>query len=128
MALQQVFVAILGDLGEPEIGFGGAEVTARLLELLVDFRSLDFGQELAFFDMRPYVEIPTLQITVRPGKNRRLDIRLNVPRQHNFLQRCGPLRRNDRNCGHCHVRGFTAQRGAGVHALQNAGNQNPSED
>jgi hypothetical protein len=70
MALQQVLIAILGDLGEPEIGFGGAEVAQRLLELLVDFRSLDFGQELAFFDMRPYIEIPAPQITVRPRKNR----------------------------------------------------------
>jgi len=35
----------------------------------------------------------------------------DVARQRNFLRRRGPLRRNDRNCGYGHVRGFTAEGG-----------------
>jgi len=77
--------------------------------------------------MRPYIEVPMLQITVRARENRRRDIRLDVSRQHNFLRRCGPLRRNNRNGGYRQIRGFRAKTGVCVDALKNTGNQQSNE-
>src|ERR1700730_9994060 len=99
-----------------------------MLQLLVDFRRRDYCEKLAFFDMRPYIKVPMFQITVRSRENRRRDIRLDVSRQHNLLRRCGLLRLNNRNGGYRQIRGFSAQRGACVDALENAENQNSGEN
>src|SRR3982074_2873787 len=48
ISLQQPLVAVLGNLGEREVRLRGIEVAERLLQLLIDFRSLDHSQQLPF--------------------------------------------------------------------------------
>ena len=50
--LQQSLVAVLGNLGEREIRLCGVQVAERLLQLLIDFGSVDNSKQLALLDVR----------------------------------------------------------------------------
>jgi hypothetical protein len=55
---EQPLVAVLGNFGKREIRLGGVQVAERLLQLLIDFRSVDDGKQLALLDVRSNIEVP----------------------------------------------------------------------
>src|SRR6202035_5101923 len=69
------------------IGLSGYEVGTSLQQLLVDFRSFDFGEELAFFDARADVEVPALQVAVGARVNWSVNEGYGVAGQRDFLGR-----------------------------------------
>src|SRR5260370_4326138 len=105
-----------GDRSELEICLCGEQVAASLLELLVDFRSLDNGEELALLNARSDVDVPLFQISVSTGINGRGDEWLYISRKDDLLGRRSLLRRNNRYGGACHLRRFRLQRCVGPHA------------
>ena len=103
-----------------QIGLGGGQIGQSLPQLLIDFRSLNFGQELPGLDVGANIRIPVLEIAVGARVDRRIDVCLDICRQHDFLRRRGVLRMNHRDGGDCHFRGFSGERGAGLDARKNA--------
>jgi hypothetical protein len=57
-ALQQKQPAVGSGQRQVLIGLRRVEIGPRLAQLLIDFRSLDFGQQVALFDVRSHIEIP----------------------------------------------------------------------
>src|SRR5260370_28682438 len=98
-----------GDRSELEICLCGEQVAASLLELLVDFRSLDNGEELALLNARSDVDVPLFQISVSTGINGRGDEWLYISRKDDLLGRRGLLRRNNRYGGERPFRPFRLQ-------------------
>ena len=60
----------LGNGSELKICLRGEQVAPSLLKLLVNFRSLDKSEQLAFFDVRPNIEIPFPQVAIGTSVNR----------------------------------------------------------
>ena len=82
------------------MAFAVASSARRLLELLIQFRSIDFRQKLAGLYPATDVHVPALQVTIRPRINGSIDKRLNVPRQNDFFLRRAALGLRERNRGH----------------------------
>ena len=58
----------------------GSQISARLLQLVIDFRRLDDSEQLSLLDVRTDVNVPGLEIAIGPRVDGRNDIRLNVRR------------------------------------------------
>src|SRR5712692_2654084 len=111
------------DRSELQICLRGEQVTASLLELLVDFRSLNNSQQPTLLDSRSNVDVPLPQITVGPRIDRRSDERLHVPREDDLLGRRSLLRRNYRYRGEHDLRRFRLQRRASLHTRPDSGSE-----
>jgi hypothetical protein len=90
--------------------------------LLIDFRRIDFGQELAFFYVAPDIYIPAFQVTVRAGVNRGVSICLDISGENDFLGRSGAFGLHHGDRGHRHTCGFLPQSGSCLDARQNTEN------
>jgi len=74
-----------------------AQMMDRLRQLLINFRRLNDGKQVAGFYVRPNIEIPFLQITIRTGVNWRGNKWLYVSWQNDFLSRRGFFGHDNRN-------------------------------
>ena len=97
-------------LREVQIGLRGLEVGLRLLQLMIHFGRFDLGEEVARLHARADIGIPLLQIAVGARIDRRIDQRLRIPGQHQFLGRAGQFRMRDRHGEHGGLMRFDHQR------------------
>jgi len=74
-----------------------------LLQLLVDFRRVDFRQQLAGFHMRADVHQPALEVSIGAGIDGRVGKGLHVGRKNDFLRFGGALGLDHQNAWHCHL-------------------------
>ena len=91
IALEQRLVAFGGSLRQAIVGLRGRQIGARLVQLAVDLRGFDLGQQIAGFDVRPDIEIPLLQIAAGARKDGRGDEGLHAAGKHHFFRRRGGL-------------------------------------
>src|SRR6266853_6348088 len=112
-AFQKSLISGFGDRSELEIGLCGEQIAASLLELLVDFRSLDNGKQLALLDASSNVDVPLFQIPVGAGVNRRGDEWLNISGKDDLLGGRSLFWRDNRYRSEGDLRGFRLQRCAG---------------
>src|SRR6201984_2660789 len=77
IGLDEVPVATGSDVREIGVGLRGFEIGFRLNELLIDFRRVDFGKELALLDARTDIAVPLFEIAVGASVNGRLDVSLH---------------------------------------------------
>ena len=68
---------------------------ARLIQFLIDFRCLDFRQQLAGFDFRTDIGVPLADVAVGPRIHRRLLDCLCASGQNEVGSAVGALRRHD---------------------------------
>ena len=73
----------------PEIGLRRLEVGLGLLELLVDLRALDLGEELPLLHVGADVEVPALHVAVDARKDRRIREGLRAAGKDELLPRRG---------------------------------------
>src|SRR3546814_3645523 len=78
--------------GKVGIGLGLGQIGARLCELLVDVRRLDFREQLAGFHVRADVDFPVFQIAAGARVDRRAGVSLEPARQ---LQRGAGTERSE---------------------------------
>ena len=78
----QIAPALRGQVGDFLVGFGRREIGFRLAQLLIDFRGLDLGQQLAGLHRCADVDQPALQIATGARVDGRLVVRLDVARQN----------------------------------------------
>ena len=69
------------DLRQLGIGLGNAEFGARLHQLLVEIRCVDFGEHLTGFDLAADIVLPALQIAGNARVDRRPDIGFKTARK-----------------------------------------------
>ncbi len=79
--LLQPAPAIGGDLRDFLRGLRVGEIRLGLPQLLVDFRRIDLGEQLAGLHGRADVDEPAFEIAVGARVDRRIRVRLNVARQ-----------------------------------------------
>src|SRR5882672_5063615 len=118
VSFDQFFKTCGGDARKIFIGLHGAEVGARLRKLLIDFRSLDFGQEIALLHMAADVVVPLFDV----ASSARVDWRLHIGLQRGwqdqiFLRRFNG-RMDYRDGGHRGLLCFLGQRVVLLAALQ----------
>src|SRR5439155_21481194 len=75
------------------------QVAAGLLELLIDFRSLDNGKHLALLDVCPNIEVPLPQIAICSCIDRRRDEWLHITRKDEVVSGRSLFWRNNRYGG-----------------------------
>ena len=85
IGLQQILVPRRGDFSEAEIGLRSGQIGARLLQLLIDFRSVNLSEQLSGLDARADIRAPALEVAVRPRIDRRVDVRLHVAGENDLL-------------------------------------------
>ena len=81
----QTFIPIVRDLRKAQVRLGSVQVGASLLQLLVDFRRVNYGEQLTFAHAGADVEIPGLEIAVGASINRSVYKGLNIARENNLL-------------------------------------------
>src|SRR5580692_3352040 len=81
----QTFIPIVRDLRKAQVCLGSVQVGAGLLQLLVDFRCVNNGEQLTFPHPGADVEIPGLEIAVGAGINRGVYKGLNIARENDLL-------------------------------------------
>src|ERR1700732_4802067 len=72
--LEQLFVAIVRRTRKVECGMSRLEISARLVELLIDSRSVEFRQHLSTFHFRANVEVPFFHVPTGLGEDRSLSV------------------------------------------------------
>ena len=97
LGLEQSLPALVGDDGYREVRLCRRQIRARLRQLLVDLRGLDFRQEIALVDPGADVGAPALEVAAGSRVDRRFDVGLHDAGQDQFVS--GPaqlrLRRDD---------------------------------
>ena len=64
VALQQILIAVLGDLGKRKVCFCRIQVAESLLQLLVHFGSFDYREQFSLFDACADIDVPLAKIAV----------------------------------------------------------------
>ncbi len=121
VCLQQEFPSGRRRLGEVIVGLCSLKIGAPLLYLSVDFRSIDFREQLPLFHAGPDIEIPLLQIAAGSRINWCIRERLRIARQHEFVCRRPSFRMNHADGQNCRLLSRLDEGGAGLDTLVNAG-------
>ena len=125
---QQFLVARGRDFREAHVGLGRGEVRARLLQLLIHFRRIDFGEQLSRFHIRADIGVPLFQVTVGPRKNGGIRVRLHVAGDDNFLLRSAQLGVNDGDRGNRKVARLLGELRIGLAAAGNSPDDDQGDD
>ena len=102
------------------VRFGCAEIGACLAKLLIDFRSVDFREQLPRLYARADVHVPAFQVAVRARIDRSIFEGLHVSRENDFLARGGLFGLCDHDAGHGKLIRLVAQRRSCPHPGDNA--------
>ena len=85
---QQLLPSLGGDLRNLLVGLRGCQIGLCLLHLLVEFRSLDLGQNLSAMHARADVGIPLAQVAVGARIDRRVDVGLRIRGKRDLERAC----------------------------------------
>src|SRR6185437_827888 len=126
---EQFHPAFGGGFGESEVGIGLRDFGFGLGQLLVQFRRVNLGEQLAGGHVLADVDIPAFQITAGAREDRRFHIRLHFSRERHAQLGFAGRRRNDGHVLRRILHGFARQGAAGNHARHQANSQsNDNQD
>src|SRR4029077_10462786 len=70
VCLDQLFITRGGNARKILVGLRGAEIGARLVQLLVHFRRVDVGKQFALLHVAPDIVVPLLEVAAGTRVNR----------------------------------------------------------